>query len=93
MNNWFVYIVRCADNSLYTGITKNIVRRIDEHNNNNRSASAYTRARRPVVLVHQESFLTRSQATKREYQIKLLSRKEKDELLSIEIDMTPDTYS
>ena len=91
MNNWFVYIVRCADNSLYTGITKNIVRRIDEHNNSNRRASAYTRARRPVVLVHQESFQTRSQATKREYQIRLLSRKEKDGLTSIEIDIEPDT--
>lgn len=91
MNNWFVYIVRCADNSLYTGITKNIVRRIDEHNNSNRRASAYTRARRPVVLVHQESFQTRSQATKREYQIRLLSRKEKDGLTCIEIDIEPDT--
>ncbi len=91
MNNWFVYIVKCADNSLYTGVTKNIVRRIDEHNNNNRRASAYTRARRPVVLVHQESFQTRSQATKREYQIRLLSRKEKDGLMSIEIEIEPDT--
>ncbi len=90
MNNWFVYILRCADNTLYTGITNNIVRRIDEHNNNNRRASAYTRARRPVVLVYQESFHTRSQASKREYQIRQLSRQEKDGLLSIEIDIEAD---
>ena len=81
MTSWFVYIVRCADDSLYTGITKNIIRRLDEHNNGNRTASAYTRARRPVVLVYQESYQTRSQATKREYQIKQLSRREKQALL------------
>lgn len=81
MTSWFVYIVRCADDSLYTGITKNIIRRIDEHNNGNRTASAYTRARRPVALVYQESYQTRSQAAKREYQIKQLSRREKQALL------------
>ena len=76
MDNWYVYMVRCADTSLYTGI-KNIARRIDEHNNSRRSTSAYTRARRPVELVYQETILTRSEATKREYQIKRLSKKEK----------------
>lgn len=81
MTSWFVYIVRCADDSLYTGITKNIIRRLDEHNNGNRTASAYTRARRPVALVYQESYQTRSQATKREYQIKQLCRREKQALL------------
>ncbi len=77
MNSWFIYIVRCADDSLYTGITKNIIRRIDEHNNDNRTAAAYTRGRRPVELVYQECYQTRSQASKREYQIKRLRRKEK----------------
>ncbi len=86
MNNWFVYMVRCADNSLYTGITNNIERRIDEHNHNNRIASAYVRARRPVVLVYRESHQTRSQATKREYQIKQLSRKEKEILVHTDND-------
>jgi putative endonuclease len=81
MTSWFVYIVRCVDNSLYTGITKDIKRRIDEHNNDNRRASAYTWARRPVELVYQESCQTRSQASKREYQIKQLSRKEKQAML------------
>lgn len=82
MNSWFVYIVRCVDDSLYTGITNDIVRRINDHNNDNRTASAYTRARRPVELVYQESCQTRSQASKREYQIKQLSRKEKESLLN-----------
>jgi putative endonuclease len=81
MTSWFVYIVRCVDNSLYTGITKDLIRRIDEHNYDNRYASAYTRARRPVELVYQESCQTRSQASKREYQIKQLSRKEKEDLI------------
>ena len=82
MKSWFVYIVRCADASLYTGITNDIERRINAHNNDNRTASAYTRSRRPVELVYQESHLTRSQASKREYQIKQLSRKEKIALLN-----------
>ncbi len=83
MDNWYVYMVRCADTSLYTGITKNIARRIDEHNHSRRSSSAYTRARRPVELVYQEAIQTRSKASKREYQIKRLSKKEKEELLGI----------
>ena len=85
MDNWYVYMVRCADTSLYTGITKNIARRIDEHNHSRRSTSAYTRARRPVELVYQEAIQTRSEATKREYQIKRLSKKEKEALLGIVI--------
>ena len=82
MKSWFVYIVKCADASLYTGITNDIERRINAHNNDNRTASAYTRSRRPVELVYQESYQTRTQASKREYQIKQLSRKEKIVLLN-----------
>ncbi len=77
MNNWYIYIVRCSDDSLYTGITKNIERRIDEHNNGKESA-AYTRARRPVELVYQESYKTRSDVTRREIEIKRLSKEEKE---------------
>lgn len=90
MSSWFVYIVRCADDSLYTGITKNIIRRIDEHNNDNRLAAAYTRARRPVTLVYQESYQTRAQAAKREYQIKLLCRSEKQALLETVLNIAMD---
>jgi putative endonuclease len=85
MNLWFVYIVRCADGSLYTGITIDLKRRIHEHNNDTRAA-AYTRGRRPVELVYEESCQTRSQATKREYQIKQLTRKKKEALIKILVD-------
>ncbi len=81
MNDWFVYIIRCADDSLYTGITKNVVRRIQEHNNDDSLGAKYTKARRPVVLVHQEMCMSRSAATKREIEIKKLSRKDKNILL------------
>ena len=82
MNDWFVYIIRCDDDSLYTGITKDVDRRIQEHNEGGRLAAKYTRTRLPVVLVYQEKCESRSVATKREIEIKLLSRKDKKHLLS-----------
>lgn len=82
MCKWYVYIVKCSDKSLYTGITKNIERRINEHNNSNSLGSRYTRGRRPVKLVYQEAKQTRSEATRRECEIKKLSRREKEVLLT-----------
>lgn len=79
--NWHVYMVRCADDSLYTGIARDVVRRVQEHNSNNLLAANYTRARRPVTLVYMEPVPTRSAASKREYQIKQLTRQQKDALL------------
>ena len=76
-----VYIVRCADGTLYTGIAKDVARRVDEHNSSSLLAARYTRARRPVVLVYQEMTPTRSTASKREYEIKQMSRLEKEALL------------
>ena len=73
---WFVYMVQCADETLYTGVAKNIEKRIDEHNNDIAGAK-YTRARRPVTLVYQEQWSSRSEAQKREYAIKQLSRHQK----------------
>jgi hypothetical protein len=55
---WTVYIVRCADGSLYTGIAKDVARRVAEHNSNGPLAANYTRARRPVVLVYREAAAT-----------------------------------
>jgi putative endonuclease len=78
---WFVYIVRCADDTLYTGIAKDVARRIEEHNSSNLLAASYTRARRPVVLVHKEEVKTRSAAARREYEIKQLTRREKESLI------------
>jgi putative endonuclease len=77
---WFVYILRCADGSLYTGITKDIARRVNEHNNG-KLAAAYTRSRRPVKLVYQEAFKDRSAASMREAEIKNMDREEKEEFL------------
>jgi putative endonuclease len=78
---WFIYILRCSDRTLYTGIAKDVSRRVLEHNSNNRLAARYTRARRPVVLVYSEMAKTQSAAAKREYEIKQMTREEKEALL------------
>ena len=80
--DWTVYIVRCADGTLYTGIAVDVARRVEEHNSNNVQGASYTRGRRPVVLAYQEPAESRSAAAKREYEIKQLSRKEKEVLVS-----------
>ena len=76
---WFVYILRCADGTLYTGITNDLIRRCEQHNAG--TASRYTRSRLPVELVYQEAQGNRSLATKREIEIKALSRQEKESLI------------
>jgi len=76
-SGWFVYILRCADDTLYTGIAKNVENRVDQHNNDNVKGAKYTRARRPVELVYSEACDSRSSASKREYEVKQLSRAEK----------------
>ncbi|SHM17936.1 putative endonuclease [Nitrosospira sp. Nsp11] len=77
MGKWNVYMVRCSDGSLYTGIALNVAQRVDEHNTNDVLAAKYTRPRRPVMLVYQEQCDTRSAASKREYEIKQMDKKEK----------------
>jgi len=74
-NLWFVYILRCAGGSLYTGITKDVKRRCQQHNNG--IASRYTRSRRPVELIYQEAQPSRSSALKREAAIKVMTRRGK----------------
>jgi len=86
MADWQVYILRCADNSLYTGITTDASRRVQEHNDNNRLAAAYTRSRRPVRLVRVESLPTRSMALKREHEIKQLTKIEKERLVKLPLN-------
>ena len=66
---WYIYIVRCNDNTLYTGITIDINKRLEEHNSGTKGAK-YTRSRRPVKLIYSEETSSRSEATKRELQIK-----------------------
>lgn len=79
--SYFVYILRCSDDTLYTGIATDVQRRVKEHNESPKGAK-YTSGRRPVKLVHQEAFLTRSEASKREASIKKLSREEKELLFT-----------
>ena len=74
-DNWFVYMVRCADGSLYTGIAKDVARRFNQHNAG--IASRYTRTRLPVELVHHEAHRDQSSALKREAAIKAMDRREK----------------
>ncbi|HWY85152.1 MAG TPA: GIY-YIG nuclease family protein [Gemmataceae bacterium] len=77
--SWFVYMVRCADNTLYTGITKDLSRRCRQHNDG--TASRYTRGRSPVRLVYQEAHASRSLALKREAAMKSLSRRRKESMI------------
>jgi putative endonuclease len=72
---WYVYIIRCSDNSLYTGVTIDVPRRLRAHNE--KSGGSYTRIRTPVTLVYQESHQTQLSALKREAQIKRWSRTKK----------------
>ena len=78
---WCVYIVRCRDGSLYTGIAKSAEKRLNEHNSDNLLGAKYTRSRRPVTLVYQESLATRSEAAKRESAIKKLNKQQKELLV------------
>ena len=77
---WYVYMVICSDQTVYTGITIDIHKRIDEHNNG-ASGAKYTRSRRPVSLAYLEEFPDRATASSREYQLKKLSRQQKLELI------------
>ena len=81
MNKWYVYIVECADGTLYTGITTDVKRRILEHNFSFKSAK-YTRSRRPVRLLWSKEVENRSTALKEECRIKKLTRSKKFELIN-----------
>ncbi len=76
---WFVYILQCSDNSLYTGITNNLEKRIETHNK--RKGAKYTKYRLPVVLKYYEIVENKSQAAKREIKIKSLSKADKIKLI------------
>ena len=72
---WYVYIMKCRDSTLYTGVTTDIERRVKEHNH--KKGSAYTRSRLPVTLVYTETHLNRSKALIREAKIKSWTRERK----------------
>ena len=75
-------MLRCADGSLYTGITTDLERRLQEHNHNQKGA-AYTRARRPVALVYREHHPSRSEAARREAVIRHLTKRQKEKLIKL----------
>lgn len=75
----YIYIVRCKDGTLYTGYTNNVQARIEKHNAG--KGAKYTKTRHPVVLVYQEGYETKSEAMKREYEIKTFTRTQKLQLI------------
>lgn len=78
---WYTYLVRCADDSLYCGITIDLERRINEHNTSRKKGSFYCWTRRPVRLVWFREYTDRSGAAKCEHRIKKLQRTKKEELI------------
>ena len=80
-NDWYCYLLQCADNTFYTGITNSLEKRVAAHNNG--TASKYTRCRLPVQLVFSEPHIDRSSASKREAQIKRFTRIKKLQLINL----------
>lgn len=76
---WYLYILKCKDGSYYTGITLELERRLEQHKQG--KASRYTRARLPVEMIYSEPCRNHSKALKREYEVKALTRREKESLL------------
>ncbi len=77
---YYLYILKCNDGTLYTGITTDLERRLKEHNRSD-LGSRYTRARRPVKLVYSKEFENRASVSKEEYRVKNLSRTQKETLI------------
>ena len=84
MEKWFVYIIKCEDASLYTGITNNLERRFFEHSH--KKGGKYTSSHRPIKIIYHESCPDRSGALKRESQIKGWSRQKKIDILHLNIN-------
>lgn len=78
---WFVYILSCSDGTLYTGITTDLDRRVGEHNAG-KNGARYTRSRRPVRLAYREAAKSRSEAARREHQIRRLPAEQKRALMA-----------
>jgi putative endonuclease len=78
---WFLYVLKCNDGTLYTGVTTDVQRRLKEHNTSTRGAK-YTKARRPVEMVYWTCFKDQSLAQKAEYKFKQLTRKQKEKVIN-----------
>lgn len=78
---FYFYIVRCVDNTLYSGKTNDLKRRIIEHNSVDSKSARYTKTRRPVKLVHFEKFKTLSEVLRREHEVKKWPKAKKEKLI------------
>jgi putative endonuclease len=78
---WYVYVLLCSDNSFYCGITKDIERRLKQHNGVKKGGAKYTRGRRPCIVIYKKKASDRSEASKKEYSFKKLNRKNKEKFL------------
>lgn len=90
MPGHWVYVVECVDGSFYTGYTTDVERRVREHDRG--EGAKYTRGRTPVELVHAEAFDSKSAAMSREYEVKRLSRAEKERLVESDAGTPPDRF-
>ena len=81
--NWFVYMILCHDGTLYTGISTDVARRFKEHAAQGKKCAKYLRGKSPLQLVFQRSVGSRADASKVEYQIKKLSKSQKDDLIRL----------
>ncbi|MEF2837359.1 MAG: GIY-YIG nuclease family protein [Oscillospiraceae bacterium] len=79
-NSWYLYILRCKDNTLYTGITTDVEKRLESHRSG--KGAKYTRGRMPLELVYREVCESHSDALKRELEVKSLTRQEKEKLIA-----------
>jgi len=78
---YYLYLLRCSDNSLYCGQTKDLQKRIQEHNFDNVKSAKYTKGKRPVKLVYFEKYKTINEVLKREFEIKKLTKEKKEVLV------------
>lgn len=85
---WSIYIIRCCDRSLYTGISNNVAKRFAVHQSGNTQAAKYTKTRHPLQLVYIQEIGTRSAASKVEYRIKQLSKQKKELLVGGIVSIT-----
>jgi len=86
---WYIYVLLCADNSLYCGITTNLEKRLKQHNGEIKGGAKYTRSKRPCRFVYIKKAMNRSIASKEEYQFKRLSRKNKIKFIIQELTHQP----
>ena len=85
---WSIYIIRCGDNSLYTGISNDVAKRFALHRSGNSQAAKYTRTRHPLQLVFTEEIGTKSAASRVEYYLKQLTKKQKERLVAGTISLS-----